>query len=32
VLLISVEIKTNSGVIDVKVDAGNGAVLDQDKG
>ncbi|KUK07969.1 MAG: Peptidase propeptide and YPEB domain protein [Caldanaerobacter subterraneus] len=31
-LVYSVEIKTNSGVIDVKVDAGNGAVLDQDKG
>lgn len=31
-LVYSVEIKTNSGVVDVKVDAGNGAVLAQDKG
>ena len=31
-LVYSVEIKTNSSVIDVKIDAGNGAVLAQDKG
>lgn len=31
-LVYSVEIKTNSGVVDVKVDTGNGAVLAQDKG
>lgn len=31
-LVYSVEIKTNTGLVDVKVDAGNGAVLAQDKG
>ena len=31
-LVYSVEIKTNTGLVDVKVDAGNGAVLAQEKG
>ncbi len=31
-LVYSVEIRTNTGLVDVKVDAGNGAVLAQDKG